>query len=164
MQFIQVIPFEIKVEEYAENQSKGKFHRVSKYYISINPTLEDSSDIDIDQSVLHYFVDAAHATDLHKQCSTKGLVFTFCGELIVYKSKTQTINAGNFIKIEFIAAYIATRITIYLCIILKQLDFKQTEPTIVHIDNMSAIQMINDNTSSAERCCDLYIWYWEILE
>ena len=37
------------------------------------------------------FVDAAYANDQHKQRSTTGFVFTYCGGAIVYRSKTQSI-------------------------------------------------------------------------
>ena len=44
---------------------------------------------DIHQPILFGFVDAAHANFLTKRRSTTGIVFTFCGGAIVYKSKTQ---------------------------------------------------------------------------
>ena len=31
--------------------------------------------------------------------------------------------------------------------VLKQLDFEQTAPTPIHIDNMSSLKIINENTS-----------------
>ena len=35
--------------------------------------------------------------------------------------------------------------------ILKQLGFAQTDPTPIYIDNLSALKIINDNTSPTER-------------
>ena len=110
--------------------------------------------------MLHCFLDAAHANNLQKRRSTTGLVFTFCGGPIVYKSKTQYITAGSSTEAEFIAAHTGAKIAIYLRMILKQLGFEQSGPTTIHIDNMSALQMINDNTSPTERCRHLDIRYW----
>ena len=55
-------------------------------------------------------------------------------------------------------------LSIYLRMILKQLGFEQKQPTLLHIDNMSALQMINDNTSPTDRCRHLDIRYWQIQE
>jgi len=41
------------------------------------------------------FVDAAHATDLEKQCSITGWVFCYAGAAIAYKSKLQTVIATS---------------------------------------------------------------------
>ena len=113
---------------------------------------------------MHCFVDAAHANDLRKRRSTTGVVFTFMGGPIVYKSKTQSLTAGSSTEAEFIAAHSAAKIAIYLRMILKQLGFEQKQPTLIHIDNMSALQMINDNTSPTDRCRHLDIRYWQIQE
>ena len=56
------------------------------------------------------FVEAAHANDLRKRCSTTGVVFTFMGGAVVYKSKTQSITASSSIEAEFIAAHAAAKI------------------------------------------------------
>ena len=103
-------------------------------------------DVDIKQPLLIGFVDAAHANDLCKWCSTTGLVYTFCGGAIFYKSKTQSLTAGNLTKAEFIAAHTAAKIAQYLQMVLKQLGYEQCAPTPIHIDNMLALKIINDNT------------------
>ena len=57
--------------------------------------------IDINQPLLIGFVDAAHAKDLQKRRSTTGVVITFCGGAIVWKSKTQSLTAGSSTEAEF---------------------------------------------------------------
>ena len=121
------------------------------YSIPEDPSLTSVFDVDIDKPILHCFVDAAHTNDLQKQRSTTGVIFTFMGGPIVYKSKTQSLTTGSSTEAEFIAALSAAKIAIYLRMILKQLGFEQKQPTLLHIDNMSALQMINDNTSSTDR-------------
>ena len=113
--------------------------------------------MDIDAPVLHCFVDASYANDLWKRLSTTGVVFTFCGGTIVYKSKTQTITASSSTEAEFIAAHTAGKITRYLQMVLMELGFEQKETTIIHINNLPALKMINDNTAPTQRTrhCDI---------
>ena len=110
------------------------------------------------------FVDAAHANDLCKCRSTTGLVYTFCGGAIVYKSKTQSLTAGSSTEAEFIAAHTAAKIARYLRMVLKQLGFEQFGPTPIHIDNMSALKIINENTSPTDRTRHIDIRYFAIQD
>ena len=86
--------------------SPSKWHKIAN-----NPSV--SFDADINQPLLMGFVDAAYAKDLCKRWSTTGLVYTFCGGDIVYKSKTQSLTAGSSTE----------------RMVLKQLGFKQIGPT-----------------------------------
>ena len=120
--------------------------------------------VDIIQPLLIGFFDAAHANDLRKQCSTTGLVYTFCGGAIVYKSKAQLVTAGSSTEAEFIAAHTAAKITRYLQMILKQLGYEQSVPTPIHIDNMLALKIINDNMSPIEQTWHMNICYFSIQD
>ena len=110
------------------------------------------------------FVDASHATNLRKMRSVTGLVFTFCGGAIVYRSKTQTITAGSSTEAEFIAAYSAGKIVWYLRYVLKQLGYEQKEPTEIYIDNESALKIINDNTTPTERTRHMDIRFFSLQD
>ena len=76
-------------------------------------------DVDITKPLFVDFVYAAHANDLHKWRSTTGLVYTFCGGKIVYKSITQLLTAGSSTKAEFITAHTAAKIACYSRMVLK---------------------------------------------
>ena len=39
--------------------------------------------------------------------------------------------------------------------VLKQLGYKQRKPTAIHIDNISVLNIINNNTSPTEQTCHL---------
>ena len=65
---------------------------------------------------------------------------------------------------EFITPHTAAKIAKYLCMILKQLDYEQTNATPIHIDNLSALQIINNNTSSTEQTCHLDLRYFDIQD
>lgn len=64
-----------------DNYDKG-FFPTTNCNIPNDPTLIKNS------SKLVYFVDMAHANDLCERESTIGIIFTFMGGSIVYKSKT----------------------------------------------------------------------------
>ena len=90
--------------------------------------------------------------------------FTYCGGAIVYQSKTQSITAGSSCESEFIAAYSACKVAQYLWHILKQLEFEQKEPTPVYIDNLSALKIINNNTSPTERTRHMDIRFFALQD
>ena len=137
----------------------------SKWYdIPIDKINNQNFDININQPILTGFVNASHANELRKCCSTTGLVFTFCGGAVVYKSKTQSLTAGSSTEAEFIAAHTAAKIAKYLCMVLKQLGYKQTRPTPIHIDNLSALQIIINNTSCTSQTRHLDIRYFAIQD
>ena len=135
----------------SEDDYKQGFFPTTSYDIPDDPTLKDLFNVDINTNKLVGFVDAAHANDLRKRRSTTGLVFTFCGGVVVYKSMTQSLTAGSSTEAEFIAAHTAAKIAKYLRMILKQLGYEQNKPTPIHIDNLSALQIINNITSPTER-------------
>ncbi|KAG7369161.1 hypothetical protein IV203_031904 [Nitzschia inconspicua] len=89
------------------------------------------------------YVDAAHANDLCNHRSTTGYAFILNGDAIAYRSKTQTVTATSSTEAEFIAAMSAAKTAKYLCAVLHELSFPQLSPTPIHIDNVSAIQIIN---------------------
>ena len=64
------------------------------------------------------------------------IIFTFIGEVISYKYKTQFYMVRSLIKAEFITAYGACKNACYLLSLLKELGFEQTSPTPVHINNI----------------------------
>ena len=107
--------------------------------------------VDVNCPVLQVFTDATFGNNLTCRRSTTGIVFTFCGGAIIYRSKTQTLTVGNSTEAEFIAAVTAAKLARYLRCILKQLGEEQTEPTDIYIDNLSALKIINNNCSPTER-------------
>ena len=46
--------------------------------------------------------------------------------------------------------------------LLKQLIYEQITPTYMYIDNSSALQMINDNSSPTDCTCHTDIQYFDI--
>jgi hypothetical protein len=82
----------------------------------------------------------------------------------LYRSKTQTLTAGSSTESEFIAAVTAAKLARYLRSVLKQLGFLQTKPTVIFIDNVSALKIINDNTSPTDRTRHMDLRFFAIQD
>jgi hypothetical protein len=52
----------------------------------------------------------------------------------------------------------------YLRSVLKQLGFHQTKPTVIFIDNLSALKIINDNTSPTDRTRHMDLRFFAIQD
>ena len=59
------------------------------------------------------FVGAAYANAQRKRRSINGFVFTYCGGVIVYCSKTQSITTSSSTVVEFFAAGSCDKIALY---------------------------------------------------
>ena len=101
---------------------------------------------------------------MRKRRSTTGVVFTFCGGAIVYKSKTQSLTAASSTEAEFIAAFDAGKIARYLRLVLSQLGYPQENPTEMHIDNQSALLIVNQNSSPTSCTRHMDIRYFTIQD
>ncbi|KAG7340746.1 reverse transcriptase RNA-dependent DNA polymerase [Nitzschia inconspicua] len=108
--------------------------------LSLDPSLPPFPSIPSPLQLTGY-VDAAHANDLRNRCSTTGFVLN--GGAIAYRSNTQTVTATSSTEAEFIAAVSAAKTAKYLRAVLHELSLPQLSPTPIHIDNVSAIQIIN---------------------
>ena len=48
--------------------------------------------------------------------------------------------------------------------VMKQLGYKQQSATSIYINNMSALQMINENTAPTDQCHHVDIRYWALQD
>ena len=83
-------------------------------------------------------------------------VFTYCGGVIVYRSKTQSVTAISSTEAEFIAAVSCAKITLYLRLILYELGFACKKATPIYEDNASTIDIMNSSVPT-ERARQIYI-------
>merc|ERR1712119_5363 len=112
---------------------------------------------------LRAFVDAAYANDHRKYRSTTGYVFTYCGGAIVYRSKTQSINALSSTEAEFIAACTCAKTALYLRSMLTELGLPPDGPTPIYEDNASTIHIVN-NRVPTERTRHIDIRFFAIQD
>ena len=141
-----------------------EFFQNTKYDVPNEPEMEELFNADITTNKLIGFCDATHANDLRNCCSTTAVVFAFMRGVIIYKSKTQSHTAGSLTEAEFIAAHSAGKVACYLQFLLKDLGYEQSEPTPIYIDNLPALQMINNNSSLTDRTRHVHIRYFSLQD
>jgi hypothetical protein len=90
-------------------------------------------------TVLHGFVDADWASDVNNHKSTSGFVFMLGGAAVSWSSKKQTSVALSSTEAEYIAAAHATKEVVWLRRLLIELGLDLNSPTVLHVDNQSAI-------------------------
>ena len=120
--------------------------------------------VDLTEPVLKGFVDASHVIDPRKMRSITGLISTFCGGAMVYRSKTQTLTASSSTEAEFIAAYTAGKIARYLRFVLNQLGYPQMNCTPIYIDNEPTVKIVNDNIAPTERTRHMDIRFFSLQD
>eukprot|EP00961_Rhodomonas_salina_P140955 1897270-Rhodomonas_salina.2 len=92
-------------------------------------------------NLLWGFADADHAgyPDTHR--SVTGYVMMLAGAAVSWQSSRQAVTALSSSEAEFYAASCAGCDAAYLQVVLEELGFPQTEPTIVFEDNWACIHM-----------------------
>ena len=88
---------------------------------------------------LQGYVDADWASDINDHKSTSGFVFTLAGAAISWSCKKQNIIALSSTEAEYIAAAHAAKEAVWLRRLLTELGLDLSSPTILHVDNQSAI-------------------------
>ena len=85
------------------------------------------------------YADADWASDINDRKSTSGYVFTLGGGAVSWNSKKQTTVALSSTEAEYIAGAHAAKEAVWLRQLLTELGQGTSSPTILHIDNQSAI-------------------------
>jgi hypothetical protein len=87
------------------------------------------------------YCDADWAGDKFDRKSTSGYIFFLSGGPISWNSKKQATVALSSTEAEYISITQATKEAIWLRLLLKNLGFEQKDPTIIYVDNQSAISL-----------------------
>lgn len=91
--------------------------------------------------LLNTYTDAAHGDVKENGRSTGGYLVKFGTGAISWNSKIQPFVALSTSEAEFIAAVEAGKEVLWMCNILKELGYKIDEPSVLHCDNQSMIQV-----------------------
>jgi hypothetical protein len=87
------------------------------------------------------YTDADWANDINDHRSISGHVFILGGAAISWSARKQQIIAQSTTEAEYVAGALATNEAIWLRRLLAELGQPQHEPTILRIDNESAIKL-----------------------
>ena len=89
--------------------------------------------------VLAGYSDSDWAGDLDTRRSTSGYIFMLNGCTITYRTKKQTSTALSSCEAETIASSLAGAEAVWLRIVLNEIGFEQSEPTVLMQDNQGSI-------------------------
>ena len=110
----------------------------------------------MERTALEGWVDADWAGCHETRRSTTGYVFKLNNSPIVWCSRRQQTVASSTVEAEYIATAEAAREAVWLRNLLKELDFKMSRPTILHVDNQGAMRLaINPSTHQRTKHIDI---------
>ncbi|EOY09250.1 Uncharacterized protein TCM_024658 [Theobroma cacao] len=106
----------------------------------------------VENKELEGYSDSDWARSYDDLKSTGGYCFSFGSAMFSWNSKKQDIIAQSSAKAEYVAAASATNQALWLKKVLLDLKFEQINPTVLWLDNQSAIALAKDpiNTRSCE--------------
>jgi len=111
---------------------------------------------------LEGYCDSYYAADKEKRRSTSGVVFTFGGNTISWRSSLQKVVALSSTKAEYMALTYATKKAVWLKGLVNELGFTQRSVNI-HCDSQSAIALAK-NAVYHERTKHIDVKYHFIRE
>jgi hypothetical protein len=98
------------------------------------------------------YSDSDWAGDKDNRRSVSGFIMFLCGVPIIWRSKQQRSVALSSSEAEFVAASEAVKEVIFVLQVLESMAIKVVTPVVVRVDNMGAIYM-TENASSSRRTC-----------
>ncbi|KAL3701666.1 hypothetical protein R1sor_019688 [Riccia sorocarpa] len=96
------------------------------------------------QHTLVWYCDSDYAADVDTRRSRSGYVFMLNGGPIAWSSQRQPSVATSTTEAEYIASCTAAKELVWLQRLLAGIDFEQTSPTVLNIDNNGAIRLIHN--------------------
>jgi hypothetical protein len=111
------------------------------------------------------YTDANWASDVNDRRSTSGYVFKLAGTTVSWSSKKQTSIALSSTEAEYISRAHATKEAIWLRQLLSELGLDTSSPTILCVNNQSAITITKnpefyDHTKHINVC---YHFLWQVV-
>ena len=93
--------------------------------------------------ILEGYCDADWGSNTDTRKSTTGYIFTLGDGAITWRTRTQPTVALSSAEAEYMSLSEAVQEAIYLRKLLTDFGYSQTEPTIINIDNQSAMKIAN---------------------
>ena len=94
-----------------------------------------------------------------------GTVILLSGAAVLYSTKFQKAIALSSTEAEFVSASDTGRYALYLCSILTDLGFDQSDPTTLLIDNTGAVFMVDAQAPTRRtRHVEMDIRYFALLQ
>lgn len=135
-----------KLSKYLANPSNKHWLLAKRVLCYLKGTVDLSIKFHLSTDIvnqLQAYSDADYAACLDTRKSTSGVVTINSGPIIWF-SRKQGVIATSTIEAEYIAAYDAAKEIVWARALLKELHIKQPTPTILHVDNAAAEQLIKN--------------------
>jgi hypothetical protein len=108
-------------------------------------------------------VDSNWATNTKKRTSMTGMMLTYAGGAVGYKSKFQTLIAHSSTEAEFVAACDTAKMILFFRSLLHDINIEQQEATVLFEDNHGALMMANAQQPT-RRMCHMDIKHFALLD
>ena len=152
-----------KVMDGATNASKKELFRVIKYVIDTeNLGLKIEPIMDGVWKLVAYS-DSDWAGDKDNRRSVSGYVIFFCGVPVLWRSRAQKSVSLSSSEGEFYALAETAKEVKFIANLLLSIGIKVELPIVLHVDNVGAIFM-TENASSSERTKHIDTRYWFVRE
>ena len=93
------------------------------------------------RNIFSAYTDSAHGDSIDTGRSTSGYLLTIGGGAVSWSSRLQSLVAQSTTEAEYIAAVDAGREAIWMRNLLSEIGYTLTGPTVLHMDNQSAISV-----------------------
>ena len=131
-----------KCAAYVENPGMNHWTAIKRIMRYLKGTITDGITFKPDTSlILTGYCDADWGGDTDSRKSITGYIFKLGGGVITWRARKQPTVALSTAEAEYMSLSEATQEAIYLRQLLNELGYRQTEPTIIYIDNQSAIKI-----------------------
>ena len=140
-----------KLSQFLEKPTKSHVAAVKRVLRYIKATKSYSLTFTPTNGTLLGFTDSDWGGDCDDRRSTTGYLFNLGGTPISWKSRKQPTVALSSSEAEYMAIAEGTKEALYLRQLCSSLGMPQSNPTIIHVDNQSAIALTKDTASKHSR-------------
>lgn len=134
-----------EVSKFLENPNRSHINAVKRILRYLNHTKSLGITYgDSDKVSLIGYTDADYARDIDTRRSRTGYAFKIGNGLITWRSQRQETVALSTAEAEFMAVTEGTKEAIWLRQLLMDIGFEQKEATVMRVDNLSAIRLLQN--------------------
>ena len=135
-----------QLSQFLESPSKAHWQCAKRVLRYIKGTIDKGITYSVGDRVnrLIAYSDASWASEPESRKSVTGVVLLLNGGIVGWKSKKQTVVTDSTTYAEYVAAHSCSRDVVWLRRLLEDLNFTQSSPTCLFLDNAAAELLITN--------------------
>ncbi len=135
-----------QVSQFTNNPTTAHWDAVKRIFSYLKGTLSHGITFgaSANSNCLQAFSDADFASSLDDRRSTSGVILVLNGGPVSWKSQRQKCISLSTTESEYVAATAAAKEVVWMRRLLEDIGCSQNQPTVLHIDNQSAIRLIRN--------------------